>query len=200
MTVEADLLRAAMDAQGITDPTMRAGIAAIAMGESALSPRSEAGYGGTSNGRIRQIFGQRVAGLSDPDLDALKTNDVAFFELVYGGAWGATHLGNTQPGDGYKYRGRGIFQLTGRGNYTHFGAVIGHPELIASPDLANDMKIAALIAVAYMKERYKGGGWPGMKRAVGDSIGNVDARKDQLFAEYMTSGEFATNLGDPPEA
>lgn len=34
-------------------------------------------------------------------------------------------LGNVNPGDGWRFRGRGIFQLTGRNNYTAFGASIG---------------------------------------------------------------------------
>jgi putative chitinase len=34
-------------------------------------------------------------------------------------------LGNTQPGDGWRFRGRGIKQLTGRANYTAFGKTVG---------------------------------------------------------------------------
>lgn len=34
-------------------------------------------------------------------------------------------MGNTQPGDGWKFRGRGIKQLTGRNNYTAFGRSVG---------------------------------------------------------------------------
>jgi len=51
---------------------------------------------------------------------------------------GRRDLGNTQPGDGFRYRGRGIFQTTGRGNYedlaTRIGVdVVAHPELIEEP-------------------------------------------------------------------
>jgi len=54
-------------------------------------------------------------------------------------------LGNTQPGDGRRYKGRGIFQLTGRANYKSYGDklrldLITHPELAADP--VNSLLIA----------------------------------------------------------
>jgi hypothetical protein len=53
----------------------------------------------------------------------------------------AKRLGNTQPGDGEKYCGRGFVQLTGRANYVdmaeHTGAdLVNHPELALQPDIA----------------------------------------------------------------
>src|SRR5262249_31682201 len=47
----------------------------------------------------------------------------------------ATSLGNTQPGDGFRFRGRGPFQLTGRAYYKKFGDLLGL-DLVKNPDLA----------------------------------------------------------------
>ncbi|MEV5646891.1 glycoside hydrolase family 19 protein [Nocardia sp. NPDC052254] len=54
---------------------------------------------------------------------------------------GRADLGNTQPGDGQKYKGRGGLQLTGRNNYERASQALGvdfvnHPELVADPQYA----------------------------------------------------------------
>jgi len=64
-------------------------------------------------------------------------------------------LGNVRPGDGYRYRGRGLFQITGRANYARFGAQIDAP-LEADPDLALQPLIAVKIACAYWTDRHIG--------------------------------------------
>ena len=64
----------------------------------------------------------------------------------------AAILGNDQIGDGYRYRGRGFFQLTGKYNYKQVGDDL-NIDLIKNPDLASNPKIAAKIAVWYWKNR-----------------------------------------------
>lgn len=56
---------------------------------------------------------------------------------------GRADLGNTQPGDGPRFRGRGIFQTTGRANYLQLGLkkqrrdlFINNPELLEQPEYA----------------------------------------------------------------
>lgn len=59
----------------------------------------------------------------------------AIANFVYGGAWGARNLGNTEPGDGWKFRGRGLIQLTGRANYARTSkGCYGSDKLINEPD------------------------------------------------------------------
>ena len=187
----SDDLKAAMTAAGMTDNDTRAMIAAICMGESAMQGYTEHGYAHTSNDRIREVFGSRVSGLDDDALDALKADDRRFFDRVYGAQFHVgQELGNTNPDDGYNFRGRGFIQLTGRANYERYSRIIGHPEIMSDPDLANEPAIAALLAVAYIRERYHGGGFEAMMRCVGNNTPDIAASKEAYYAQFRASGEF----------
>lgn len=61
-------------------------------------------------------------------------------------------LGNDQAGDGWKYRGRGLFQLTGKANYRHYGAQLDLP-LVEKPELLTTPENAALSAAVFWVER-----------------------------------------------
>lgn len=57
-------------------------------------------------------------------------------------------LGNYVPGDGPKFIGRGIIQITGRANYTNYGGKIGI-DLVKNPEKAKEPLIATQIALEY---------------------------------------------------
>ena len=62
-----------------------------------------------------------------------KAHQQALADVLYGGPWGAKHLGNTEPGDGSRFIGRGLKQLTGRDNYRRCGLALGE-DLVQHPD------------------------------------------------------------------
>lgn len=80
-------------------------------------------------------------------------------------------LGNTQPGDGARFKGRGFLQITGRDNYNRIGKAIGS-DLLAQPDLLTlDPVVSARAAVAYLKSRgaflaADAGKWESVRKAV----------------------------------
>lgn len=75
-------------------------------------------------------------------------------EYADGSAYeGRSDLGNTKPGDGKRYKGRGIFQLTGRSNYRLFGKQIGL-DLENNPELAQHPEVSVLTALEYWKNRH----------------------------------------------
>jgi putative chitinase len=74
-------------------------------------------------------------------------------EFANGRAYeGRTDLGNTQKGDGPRYKGRGLLQLTGRANYADYGKALG-VDLVNNPMLAAQPALSLKIACEYWKRR-----------------------------------------------
>ena len=93
---------------------------------------------------------------------------------------GRKDLGNIQPGDGEKFKGRGIIQLTGRDNYEKYGRMIG-VDLIASPSAAALPENAAKIAVAYWNDHHLNeladqGDFKGVTKAINGGYNGLEAR------------------------
>ena len=72
-------------------------------------------------------------------------------EIASGAAYeGRKDLGNTQPGDGKRYKGRGPIQLTGRANYQKYGGLLGI-DLINNPTVAATKEVGFRIAGEFWK-------------------------------------------------
>jgi putative chitinase len=91
--------------------------------------------------RLTQVFPARFT-LAKAQ-DCVAKGKAAIAEGMYGKR---ADLGNTQDGDGGKFFGRGVIQLTGRANYTSFATAIGKPELIENPSLVATPEYACLSA------------------------------------------------------
>lgn len=69
--------------------------------------------------------------------------------IVYGGEWGRKNLGNTQPSDGWDFRGGGYPQATGRANFARLGMLTGVP-LVMSPERITEPAVAVVATVEAM--------------------------------------------------
>jgi putative chitinase len=140
-------LNAALDRFEITSRTQVAAFIAQASHESMGFTRLEENLYYTSAERVRKIFSGRV---HDMETAArLCRNPRALADHVY-----ANRLGNgdAASGEGWKYRGRGLFQLTGFANYYAAGAALGRPYK-AEPDLVAEPIDACLTAAWYWQMR-----------------------------------------------
>ena len=126
-------------------------------------------------------------------LQKLKNDPEAFFERIYGMNWKTKRgdgswknpLGNTQPGDGYKFRGRGYLQLTGREMYTNASkAVFGDNRLVENPDLVNDPLIASATSAWLIQKRS-----PGMAKSLGFDINKLTPEQAQILATSVVAGK-----------
>lgn len=182
-------LKIAMDKANLTDNDRRASLAAMVQGECGFRPRSEGSYAGSSAERIKKLF-SATRSLSDSQVDQVKQDKTAFFNLVYGPTGKGRDLGNTQDGDGAKYIGRGMIQITGRSNYTKYGAKINQP-IVENPDLANDVQVSADIAVAFHMATFgTRGGTNTFEKTAFPVNKYVSPEKRTAYAEYTRTGEF----------
>ncbi len=181
-----ELITAALKKQGLTDPKYIAATLGNVMKETGGKSISEnLNYGGTDNARIRKVFGARAAKYSDAELDVIKKDPTKMGELMYGaGTEVGQKMGNTQPGDGWKYRGRGFIQLTGKNNYAAASkAIYGDDRLVQNPDLVNNPAVAAEVSAWYMKK-----GQTGMAKKLGIDTNNMSQADANLLATSQIAG------------
>ena len=121
---------------GITTENRVTGFLSQAMHESTNFTRMEENLYYSTPERIRQVFPSRVKSMAEAN--ALARNPQALANRVYADRLGN---GNEASGDGWLYRGRGIFQLTGKANYLAATSdldvdYVSKPELVAVPEHA----------------------------------------------------------------
>jgi hypothetical protein len=106
-------------------------------------------------------------------------------EMVYGGSSKmGKSMGNTEPGDGWKYRGRGFIQLTGKNNYAAASkAIYGDDRLVKNPDLVNDPAVAAEVSAWFMKKNTGG-----MAKTLGMDMSNMSQEQANVLATSVIAG------------
>ncbi len=174
----ADALQQAAARFGLTDPESVAAWLANLSVESSITPcRENMNY--TDAKRARGIFSQLRG---HPD-SAFVRNPQGMANIVYAGRLGN---GSVASGDGWRYRGGGMIQTTGRAGYRKTGQLIGL-DLERQPELLEQYGPAALAAAAYWTRLSsadrlaRAGDIRGTRRAVN---GAAMLHADEMLAAY----------------
>ena len=146
-------LKAACAKYGITSPIAIASLLGIAGGECRWKLVEE-GFNYSAD-RLLQVFPSVFKGNKELAQKYAGNPNNSLPEFLYGYQTAkGKGLGNTQPGDGGNFIGRGYIQLTGRANYKRYGEMVSK-DLLNNPKLLSDSTIAAEVSVKYMLDRCK---------------------------------------------
>lgn len=143
--VTAQKLEKACDQFGINTPLRKAHFLGQLTAESGLVPKEEVLY--YSAKRMTEVWPLRFPTVESARPYAMNPQRLA--NKVYSGRLGN---GDEASGDGYRYRGMGMIQLTGKSNYKTYGQMTGF-NLLQNPDLLLQIGVSALVAAAYWKAR-----------------------------------------------
>lgn len=171
-----DVLNDAMAEFDINTPQRIGMFLAQLAHESAGFTRLEEGLRYSSIDRLKTVWPKRFGNMYEPTAQQYVNNPRALASFVYAGRMGN---GDESSGDGWRYRGRGLIQLTGLNNYRAAGMALGL-DLVTDPDAAADPDIAARIAAWFWKsngcnELADRGDFEGVtKRINGGTVGMAD--------------------------
>lgn len=121
-------------------------------------------------------------------------------EFATGEAYeGRADLGNNQPGDGVRFKGRGLLQLTGRANYARMSKVLGI-DLVGDPKHAADPVLSLKIACEFWKQKNLNpladtNALSSITRRINGGLTGLDAR-----AEFTNSARVAVMQAIPPDS
>ena len=97
--------------------------------------------------RLVEVFGDRNGLTPEIARRVAAAGPRAVANFIYGWEWGRRNLGNTEPDDGWDFRGRGLIQLTGRDNYRAASiGCYGDERLLDVPDMLLAPEDAANVA------------------------------------------------------
>lgn len=121
-------------------------------------------------------------------------------EFATGEAYeGRADLGNNQPGDGVRFKGRGLLQLTGRANYARMSKVLGI-DLVGDPKHAADPVLSLKIACEFWKQKNLNpladtNALSSITRRINGGLTGLDAR-----AEFTNSARVAVMQAISPDS
>lgn len=198
---------ALFQAHGITTPLRLAHFLAQVIHESGGLTIEWENLSYKTAARLMEIFGQgkHSAAITWGEVGGLLGNPQKLAERVYGlgNPKKAQELGNRQTGDGYRYRGGGILQTTGRGNYRRMGEKCGvdfegHPELVVSAEHALKPALAEWSEGSLNAAADRDDILPITKKINGGTNGLADRREWLArLKKIITSVDFAPPSAEP---
>lgn len=170
-------LEAAADCYGIDTPIRQAAWLSQVLHESGLLSVVEENLNYSAE-RLLQVFPKYFTAETAP-LFSHKPEKIA--NLVYGNRMGN---GPAESGDGWRYRGRGLMQITGKDSYREATADLGI-NLVGMPEILTQDRPAAMSA-----------GWEWQKRDLNSRLEDADPNDLDQISDIINIGHVTKKIGD----